>query len=205
MKKLMKAFLPVALLLFGATPVYAESAVYTVRNGDSMWKIAVKYEIGLSELAEANPQIKNLSLIYTGQKISIPNIDSLKALETEVVRLVNAERAKRGLQLLAQNWELSRVARYKSDDMLKKGYFAHESPTYGSPFHMMESFGIRFSAAAENIACGQKTPQEVMSSWMNSAGHRSNILSPSYTQIGVGAAKDSNGNLYWTQMFIKPL
>jgi uncharacterized protein YkwD len=70
---------------------------------------------------------------------------------------------------------------------------------------MLESFGIRFSAAAENIAYGQQTPQAVMNSWMNSAGHRSNILSASYTQIGVGAAKDSQGNIYWTQMFIKPL
>jgi len=69
---------------------------------------------------------------------------------------------------------------------------------------MMESFGIKFSAGAENIAYGQNTPQEVMNSWMNSPGHRSNILSSSCTQIGVGAAKNSNGTIYWTQMFIKP-
>lgn len=193
------------LFLFVAVPVYAQSATYTVQSGDSMWKIAVRYEIGLSELAQANPQIKNLALIYPGQKITVPNIDSVKALEAEVCRLVNVERSKRGLQQLKQHWELSRCARYKSQDMINKNYFAHESPTYGSPFKMMESFGIRFSAAAENIAYGQKTPQEVMNSWMNSSGHRSNILSPSYLEIGVGAAKDSNGNIYWTQMFIKPL
>jgi len=192
------------ILLFGTGPVFAQSGVYTVQAGDSMWKIAVKYEIGLSELAKANQQIKNLALIYPGQKINIPNIDSIKALENEVVRLVNIERSKNGLQSLAQNWELSRVARYKSQDMINKGYFAHESPTYGSPFRMMESFGIKFSAGAENIAYGQNTPQEVMNSWMNSPGHRSNILSSSCTQIGVGAAKNSNGTIYWTQMFIKP-
>lgn len=192
------------LLLFGM-PALAQSTTYTVQPGDSMWKIAVRYEIGLSELAQANPQIKNLALIYPGQKIAIPNIDSVKALETEVVRLVNVERSKRGLQLLKQNWELCRVARYKSQDMINKGYFAHQSPTYGSPFQMMESFGVKFSAAAENIAYGQKTPQEVMNSWMNSSGHRANILSASYLVIGVGAAKDSNGNVYWTEMFIKPL
>lgn len=191
-------------LLLLTVPASAQSETYTVKSGDSMWKIAVKYEIGLSELAKANPQIKNLALIYPGQKINIPNIDSVKALETEVVRLVNVERSKRGLQQLTQNWELSRVARYKSQDMINKGYFDHQSPTYGSPFRMMESFGIRFSAAAENIAYGQRTPQEVMTSWMNSAGHRSNILSASFSQIGVGAAKDSKGNIYWTQMFIKP-
>lgn len=194
-----------AIILISSAPVMAQSITYTVQPGDSMWKIAVKYEIGLSELAEVNPQIKNLALIYPGQKVYIPNIDDIKALEQEVVRLVNEERAKKGLQLLSHNWELSRVARYKSQDMIDKNYFAHNSPTYGSPFKMMESFGIRFSAAAENIAYGQRTPKEVMNSWMNSPGHRNNILSPSFQQIGIGAAKDSKGYLYWTQMFIKPL
>jgi len=70
---------------------------------------------------------------------------------------------------------------------------------------MMESFGIRFSAAGENIAYGQRTPAEVMKGWMNSPGHRANILSPSYTHIGIGLAKTRNGVNYWTQMFIKPL
>jgi uncharacterized YkwD family protein/spore coat assembly protein SafA len=202
----MKRFLGtlMILLLAFAMPVYAQATTYTVKSGDSLWKIAVKYEIGLSELAQANPQIKNIALIYPGQKITIPNIDSVKTLETEVVRLVNVERSKRGLPALKQNWELSRVARYKSQDMINKGYFDHQSPTYGSPFQMMESFGIRFSAAAENIAHGQKTPQEVMTTWMNSTGHRNNILGASFTEIGVGAAKDSRGNIYWTQMFIKP-
>lgn len=203
----MKRILLIAacFLLLLTFPAYAQSTTYTVRSGDSMWRIAVRYEIGLSELAKANPQIKNLALIYPGQKVAIPNIDSIKVLETEVVRLVNVERSKKGLHLLKQHWELSRVARYKSEDMIKKGYFAHQSPTYGSPFRMMESFGIRCSAAAENIAHGQKTPQEVMNSWMNSSGHKNNILSPSYSEIGVGAAKDSQGNIYWTQMFIKPI
>ncbi len=203
----MKRFFGVLFLFMFivASPLYAQSTTYVVQAGDSLWKIAVRYEIGLSELAQANPQIKNLALIYPGQKIAIPNIDSVKQMEAEVIRLVNIERSKKGLQLLKQNWELSRVARYKSQDMINKKYFAHESPTYGSPFKMMESFGIKFSAAAENIAYGQQTPQEVMNAWMNSAGHKSNILGPSFLEIGVGAAKDSQGRVYWTQMFIKPL
>ena len=118
--------------------------------------------------------------------------------------MVNAERAKAGLPALSYNWEVARVARTKSQDMISRNYFAHQSPTYGSPFNMMESFGIRFSAAAENIAKGQRTPAEVMNAWMNSAGHKANILSRNVTQIGVGAAKAANGTLYWTQMFIKP-
>ena len=193
-----------SLLMF-STAVFAQAGTYTVVSGDSMWKIAVKHEIGLSELAKANTQIKNLALIYPGQKIAIPNIDSIKELETEVIRLVNIERSKRGLQTLQQNWELSRIARYKSQDMIDKGYFAHTSPTYGSFFQMIDSFGVKASGAAENIAQGQRTPQHVMSSWMNSPGHKNNILSESFSEIGVGVAKDSNGNLTWTQMFIKPL
>lgn len=87
--------------------------------------------------------------------------------------------------------------------MIDKRYFAHNSPTYGTPFDMMEAFGIRFSAAGENIAQGQRTAQEVVNGWMNSPGHRANILSSVYNQIGVGAAKASNGTITWTQMFVK--
>jgi len=193
----------IALAFMLPVGAQAQSGTYTVQPGDSMWKIAVRYQIGVSELITANPQIKNPSLIYAGQKINIPSIDDVKALENEVIRLVNVQRAKVGLPALKQNWELSRVARYKSQDMINKRYFAHQSPTYGSPFTMMTNFGIRYTAAGENIAYGQRTPQEVMNSWMNSPGHRSNILAGNFNQIGVGVAKAANGTLYWTQMFIK--
>lgn len=192
------------LFLMIASNVFAQPGTYTVQSGDSMWKIAVKYQIGVKEIIDANPAIKNPNLIYPGQKINIPNIDDVKAIENEVIRLVNVERAKAGLPALTANWELSRVARMKSQDMINKNYFSHQSPTYGSPFQMMENFGIKFSAAGENIAYGQRTPQEVMNAWMNSSGHKANILGRNYTQIGVGVAKKSNGTLYWTQMFIRP-
>jgi len=178
---------------------------YTVRPGDSIWKISVRHETGISELLAKNPQVKNPSLIYPGQKLTIPAPSSVKTFEDEVVKLVNIERSKKGLQTLKSNWEIARVARYKSQDMINKKYFSHTSPTYGSPFKMMETFGIRFSAAGENIAYGQRTPKEVMNGWMNSPGHRANILSPSYTNIGCGLAKSSTGVCYWTQLFTKPL
>lgn len=201
MKK--KIFIMFLIAMIITVPVFAQS-LYTVKSGDSLWKIAVKYQIGLSEIIAANPQIKNPALIYPNQKITIPTIDNIKVQENEVIRLVNVERAKYGLPALKANWELSRVARYKSQDMVNKGYFAHQSPTYGSPFTMMQSFGISYSSAGENIAKGQRTPAEVMNSWMSSPGHRSNILKVSYTQIGVGLAKDKNGIACWTQMFIRP-
>lgn len=201
MKKTIATALIVLLL---SAAVSAGPTTYTVKPGDTMWKIASSHEIGLSELLKANPGITDPALIYPGQKITIPEASPLSALEDEVIRLVNAERTKRGLAPLAKNWQICRVARYKSQDMINKGYFSHQSPTYGSPFKMMESFGIAFSAAGENIARGQPTAAEVMRDWMNSPGHRNNILSPIFTQIGVGAAKSSNGTVYWTQLFIKP-
>ena len=204
MKKVIGLLTTFLIFCITIVPASAQGTTYTVAKGDTLWKIAVKYEIGVSELIKANPQIKNPSLIYVGQKINIPEAAPLASFENEVIRLVNIERTNRGIQALATNWQLSRVARYKSQDMVDKNYFSHTSPTYGSPFTMMQSFGLRFSAAGENIAYGQRTAQEVVTAWMNSPGHRANILSKVYTQIGVGVAKKSNGTLYWTQEFIKP-
>lgn len=199
-----KLFPPlVASIFITSAAVYAATTTYTVQSGDSMWKIASKYQVGISEIISANPQVKNSSLIYPGQKLYIPTNTDIKAIESNVVALVNQERAKNGLSSLTENWQLSRTARYKAQDMINKNYFSHQSPTYGSPFDMMKNFGIKFTAAGENIAMGQRTPAEVMNAWMNSPGHRANILSPSYNQIGVGLAKDSNGRSYWVQMFIK--
>lgn len=201
MKK--RIILTLLFVLILSTNTFAQSLQHTVVPGDTLWKIAVKYQIGLSEIISANPQIKDPDLIYPGQKITVPNIDEIKALENEVIRLVNSERAKKGLPALKANWQVSRVARYKSQDMIDRNYFSHTSPTYGSPFRMLESFGISFSAAGENIAMGLRTPSEVMRAWMESPGHRANILNPSYNEIGVGLAKSSRGVCYWTQMFIK--
>ena len=126
--------------------------------------------------------------------------NTVSQFENEVIRLVNEQRASRGLNKLSTNWELSRVARHKSLDMKNNNYFSHTSPTYGSPFQMMKSYGITYRSAGENIAKGQTTPQKVVNSWMNSSGHRANILNSSYTHIGVGYVKDGH---YWTQMFIQ--
>lgn len=176
--------------------------IYTVQPGDTLWKIAVRYQVGISEIISANPQFKNPNLIYPGNKVNIPSYDAVKSIESQVIQLTNQERAKNGLKALTQDWELSRVARYKSVDMRDKNYFSHTSPTYGSPFTMMQNFGISYRAAAENIAAGQTTAQEVVQAWMNSPGHRANILNGNYTYIGVGYAKGGTQRHYWTQMFI---
>lgn len=199
MKKII-IFLILTMQLFTVANA-SEITRHTVVSGDSMWKIAVKYEVGLSEIKSANTHIANPDLIYPGQVLNIPNTDStVLKFENEVIRLTNEIRAKNGLKPLTANWELSRVARYKSEDMQQNNYFSHTSPIYGSPFNMIKNFGVSYKSAGENIAKGQRTPEAVVNAWMNSSGHRANILNSSYTQIGVGYAK--NGN-YWTQMFIR--
>lgn len=122
--------------------------------------------------------------------------------QKEVLDLVNVERTSRGLKPLKLDSNLSNVATTKSQDMINKNYFSHTSPTYGSPFDMMKKFGISYRTAGENIAMGQRNPKEVVTAWMNSEGHRKNILNANFTDLGVGVAKDAKGTIYWTQMFI---
>lgn len=124
---------------------------------------------------------------------------SVHAYERAVVELVNEHRASYGLSPLTLSEDLCVKARIKSKDMADNNYFSHNSPTYGSPFDMMKALGISYRSAAENIAMGQTTPAAVVTAWMNSQGHRENILSEKYTTIGVGYVADGN---YWTQWFI---
>jgi len=181
-------------------PAEAASLSHKVVQGDTMWKLAVQYQVGTSEIIQANPQVTDPDLIYPGQILQIPQLEStVSSYESEVIRLVNEIRQKNGLRPLTANWELSRVARYKSQDMRDNGYFSHNSPTYGTPFQMLSAFGLSYRTAGENIAKGYASPQAVVNGWMNSSGHRANILNGSYTQIGVGYV--SGGN-YWTQLFI---
>ena len=200
MKKL--TALAVAALLTATLTVSASASnlSHTVVSGDTMWKLAVKYQVGTSEIISANPQIANPDLIYPGQILNIPQIPAtVLSYENEVIRLVNEIRVSNGLKPLTANWELSRIARYKSEDMSDNRYFSHTSPTYGTPFQMIRAFGLSYRAAGENIAYGYGTPAAVVNGWMNSSGHRANILNASYTQIGVGYCASGN---YWTQMFI---
>jgi uncharacterized YkwD family protein len=121
--------------------------------------------------------------------------------EQKVAELVNIERQKAGLSALTFDQSVSNVARTKSKDMAANNYFAHQSPTYGSAGDMLTRFGIKWSAWGENIASGQRTPEAVVTAWMNSSGHRANILSANFSKIGVGYAVNSNGTPYWTQIF----
>ena len=141
--------------------------------------------------------------IKTATPKAVPTTDFV-TMEQQIVALVNDERAAIGLAELKVNDSLAGVAETKAEDLRDQNYFAHQSPTYGSPFDMMKQFSISFSTAGENLAKGQKTPEEVMNDWMESSGHKANILNSAYTEIGVGYVTNNDGTTYWVQQFIRP-
>ncbi len=129
------------------------------------------------------------------------NSNSLTNQEQEMFNLVNQARSQNNVPALAIDMELTKVARIKSQDMIDNNYFSHNSPTYGSPFDMMKSFGIKYVKAGENIA-GNQNVASAHDALMNSPGHRQNILSPDYTHIGIGIKKGGQYGNMFTQMFI---
>jgi uncharacterized YkwD family protein len=141
----------------------------------------------------------NLANPAPQQQAPARNNASIGKISQQVIDLTNQQRMQNGLPALKADKQLSGVADKKANDMEQNHYFSHTSPTYGSPFDMMRDFGVSYKSAGENIAEGQQSAQDVVNAWMNSEGHRKNILNPDFTNIGVGF--DSNGN-YWSQMFI---
>ena len=121
--------------------------------------------------------------------------------EKEVFDLINKQRTQNGLSPLKENNELQRVARIKAQDMVNNNYFSHTSPTYGSPFDMMKSFKISYNTAGENIA-GNSSNSDAVIAWMNSPGHRANILNSSFNQTGIGVVNGSKYGKIYVQMFI---
>jgi uncharacterized protein YkwD len=120
--------------------------------------------------------------------------------EQQVLQLANEARASSGLGPLTCDPLMTTVARAHSQDMCDQGYFSHTSRDGRSPFDRMREAGVRFGAAGENIAQGQRSPSEVHTAWMNSPGHRMNILGGAYRRLGVGLS-ECGGRMYWTQVF----
>ena len=145
------------------------------------------------------PQTKPAPKPAAPTQNNAPTTGTVSKYVQQVIDLTNAQRSKNGLAALKADTQLNGVAQKKSLDMQQKHYFSHTSPTYGSPFDMMRDFGVTYKSAGENIAQGQRTPQEVVTAWMNSEGHRKNILSSNFTHIGVGFEETGK---HWTQMFI---
>ncbi len=125
--------------------------------------------------------------------------EDVSAMEDEVLRLVNQERAKEGLKPLTMNEKLRSGAKTRAQEISQ--LFEHTRPDGRDFFTVYKESGVSYRAAGENIAYGYASPKEVMNGWMNSEGHRRNIMDPSFTQLAVGAYK-SGGNLYWVQLFL---
>lgn len=121
----------------------------------------------------------------------------------QVVSLVNQEREKEGLAPLLYDEQLTYAAMQRSYEMAKNNYLAHTRPNGESCFSVMGEYNITYEWAGENIAYGQNTPNYVVYRWMNSAGHKANILHTEFTKIGIGIVPDAKGYLYWTQLFAR--
>lgn len=223
MKRIIMLIALLGILGSGST-TFAAQNYYTVQKGDTMWKISQKLNVSFAELLKMNTHFKDPNMIHPNDKIYLPNGSTGTNTNTgsgnqygsetphqsqitdqskQILDLVNAERSKQGLQPLKLHQTLNDVATIKSKDMRDNNYFDHNSPSYGTPFQMMKRFGIEYKSAGENIAAGQKTASEVMRSWMNSSGHRANILNGKYTHLGVGYATGGKYGTYWTQQFIQ--
>jgi RNA polymerase sigma factor (sigma-70 family) len=118
----------------------------------------------------------------------------------QVIALVNQQRAAAGCSPVNENADLDKAAQGHSDDMAARNYFDHVSPDGTDPGQRITAAGYHWSTYGENIAKGQSTPQAVMDAWMNSPGHRANILNCAFKELGVGVNKASGGPL-WTQDF----
>ena len=232
MKKQITTLLLTATIATVSTPTIANASTCNVQKHESIWRIAKEYHLDFAKLLELNRHLKDLDLIHPGDKINThadsgrgndhapsnganddsgnathdntttSERDASTAQAQEILRLVNLERSKQGLKPLTLNNDLNKVATVKAKDMAQNKYFSHDSPTYGSPFEMMRSFGINdYRSAGENIAAGQRSAAAVMESWMNSSGHRANILNPNYNQLGVGYFAGGSYGTYWVQEF----
>ena len=129
------------------------------------------------------------------------NVSGLNTDEQEVFNLINQQRANNGLAALKVDSEVQRVARIKAQDMVNNNYFSHTSPTYGSPFDMLKSFKVSYKSAGENIA-GNSSNSGAVTAWMNSPGHRANILNSSFNYTGIGVVTGSKYGKIYVQMFI---
>lgn len=129
------------------------------------------------------------------------NTTNLTSDEWEVFNLINQQRSQNGLSPLKIDYEVQRIARIKAQDMVNNNYFSHTSPTYGSPFNMLNNFKVSYRTAGENIA-GNSSNSAAVTAWMNSSGHKANILNSSFNYTGIGVINGSKYGKIYVQMFI---
>ena len=129
------------------------------------------------------------------------NTTNTTSLTSDEFNLINQQRSQNGLSPLKIDYEVQRVARIKAQDMVNNNYFSHTSPTYGSPFNMLNNFKVSYRTAGENIA-GNSSNSAAVTAWMNSSGHKANILNSSFNYTGIGVVNGSKYGKIYVQMFI---
>lgn len=199
---------------------FTSAQTYTVQQGDFLSAIAQKFygdgsEASWRKIYEANKAVigADPTQLQIGMVLVIPLKDSVvvpSSVVSQVLALVNQERGKNGLAPLNLNPQLIQSAQGHSQDMVDHNFMGHNGSDGSSPFDRMHRAGYQFSSAGENVAAGYATPETVMDGWMNEApdasghrGHRDNILSPNYHEIGIGYAfgQSTQYKHYWTQDF----
>lgn len=137
----------------------------------------------------------------SGNTSSSTETSNMNSDEKEVFDLINKQRTNNGLAALKNDSKVQRVARIKAQDMVDNNYFSHTSPTYGSPFDMLKSFKISYKTAGENIA-GNSSNSSVVTAWMNSSGHKANILNSNFNYTGIGVVSSPKYGKMYVQLFI---
>lgn len=133
----------------------------------------------------------------------VPNLYSAENYQNKILKYVNQERKVKKLAPLVMNKKLNKIAVKKAADMAKEEKLSHDSKNFGLTFNLIKNENIKYKSAGENIARWHDTPEFVMERWMQSKGHRDNILNKNYNEIGIGKAMDKNGKNYWVQIFIE--
>lgn len=181
-----------AAVVAGSTPLIAQGAeikAFQIPSNPC-------YQVYVGQGTESLTQFINGICNSLGN--NVPDQETLSYAE-QVVKLVNEERAKEGLPALAMDADITAAANVRAKEIMQK--FSHTRPNGSSFSSVLKEQGVSFRGSGENIAWGQKSPEQVMNGWMNSDGHRANILNPNYKNIGVGYYQDENGVNYWVQLF----
>lgn len=207
--------------MFTTFASFTAAQTYTVQQGDFLSVIAQKFygdgsEASWRTIYEANKVVigSDPTQLQIGMILIIPpqgsGIVVPSSIVSQVLELVNQERSRKGLAPLKLNPQLTQSAQMHSQDMANHNFMGHNGSDGSSPFERMRHAGYQFLAASENVAAGYATPEAVMDGWMNEApdasghrGHRENILSPNYHEIGIGYAfqQATQYRHYWTQDF----
>ena len=165
-----------------------------------------KYRLCMIFLAVLCFLFNSISIAYSEQNKTVQIIDEnsiiFNTYEEETFNLINNIRKENGLPELKQNAKLQALAKLKAEDIINNEYFSHTSPTYGTPFEMMSSYGLDYKAAGENLA-GNITPEKAVEAWMNSDSHRANILDNNFEYMAICIVDSEIYGKVFVQMFIK--